>query len=187
MAPFICKYSPISTVLLLGPKCTPSLVQLIMAASLNRQRNSSDSPGAATYTSGWEIWYLVGGSAESGREKMETDGKRRRRERPTEVSGGPFIPRRGSSCFANGPSRHPPLPAPQEGALGTEQTQDLKQPPEEAPSQSCPQSFHKPKGFKHKPKTQHRRTVYKRTLKSIASPMPACAVTSKKFYFCDYF
>lgn len=93
MAPFICKYSPISTVLLLGPKCTPSLVQLITATSFNMQRNSSDSPGATTYDSGWEIWYLVGGSAEEVGEKTEADGEEgERREGPTKVSGGRSFP-----------------------------------------------------------------------------------------------
>lgn len=48
-----------------------------MTASFNWQRNSSGSPGSAEYTSGWEIWYLVGGSAkvEGKEEKEEREGK----------------------------------------------------------------------------------------------------------------
>lgn len=114
MAPFICKYSPISTVLLLGPKCTPSLVQLITAASFNMQRNSSDSPGATTYDSGWEIWYLVGGSAEEVGEKTGRWGGGREERRSNKGQWRPFFPRRHCSCSTNGLRRRPSsLTAPQ--------------------------------------------------------------------------
>lgn len=134
MAPWICKDSPISTVLLLGPTCTPSLVQLITAASRSPQRKSSESPGAATCTSGWEIWYLVGGSAEGRREKTRQVG-RGRGERPAEVGGAPAIP--GEQAGLSPPPRKP-------GRGPGPRAECVKRDPEEAPSRSCPHSHHTP-------------------------------------------
>lgn len=183
MAPFICKYSPISTVLLSGPKCTPSLVQLIMAASRNWQRNSSDSPGAATKTSGWEIWYLVGGSAER-QEREDGDrweGGEGEDVHPTQVSRGPRIPRR-AVLVCTWPRQGWPLPGshrdPQEARSGPRGGRELsvgnrnqRKPPAEAAPRSCPT----PEGFHHSPGTQPGRLLlYESTFTSIANATPAC-------------
>lgn len=86
---------------------------------------------------------MVGGSAER-REREDGDRweKRKRRERPTKVSGGPLTPGRGSSwffsLFANGPRGVClPLLVPQEAALTKEQ-RSVRNQPEEAPGESCP-------------------------------------------------
>lgn len=91
------------------------------------------------------------------------------RERPTQVSGGPFIPER-TSCSADGPRRARASPrSPGKRPSSAE--------PEDAPGRGGPPSDHEPSAFKRKPETQQGGTWYKETFKSAARPEPACSVS----------
>lgn len=117
-------------------------------------------------------------------------GRRKRRERPTKVSGGPFIPRRGHCWFANGPGRHSPLPTPgkprrqprAQSRLRVRDGDHRKRPAEAALLGLCELD-----GCKHTPETQHGTISYKKTFQSIANPKSACNCHTWSFYSCGIF
>lgn len=147
-----------------------------MAASRNRQRNSSDSR-AQHVTSGWEIWYLVGGSAESRERRWRQMGKEEKERTSNKGQWRPldfqerqftvffFVVFFLSSKWPQGcslPLLVPPGSCPQQGQRSVETNQ------RKHPAKAAPLSLSKPYSIQHKPKTQLAGPV--QSLKSTIDP-----------------
>lgn len=154
---------------IVGPKCTPSLVQLIMAASRNRQRNSK-RPGAQPrklLVGRFGIWLVA--LQKAGERKMETDGKRGKGENVQQRSvEAPWLQEAVHGFFvvfflflANGPRVSVclslyPRKLPSTRSRGVSQEASQRKHPAAAPL-----SLSKPYSIQHKPKTQLARTLSK--------------------------